>query len=445
MAGRRHHYSCRCNDCIRQRNGRRRRSADRYPDPLPAGAMWYEVPGDHPVRYQDDVSSTFEQFEQTARKWLEDAMTDDQSDRPQFPANDGDEDDPQPPADKVPELPRLEPLIHYQRDDMEREQEQLREFRRQQEERQRDWERRRDQIRTEQDAHERTVTEKPDGGMVGPPSGDDNVQVAAEQVPPAMPMPGTTPRIGSRRNILAPLIVSFLTLTVVVGIGLLVAYVVLSSPSETAPAEVVEPTRNLEATITAAVALAMRPAPLTPLPVAQPRVDDSSTATPIAAAPQDDQQSPVPTAINASPPSLPSDRLPTVECPGCVIPDLHANQHVEWVRIPKISENGVLAFVAKVDERAGFVVAGPNCGFANVTLTDGSGAFYGAIISHGMANACAGLPGDRIADHYQFFGNLLTVRLQIDPIAAQHTGLTLCLWTGGMTQEVLACEPVKQP
>ena len=104
-----------------------------------------------------------------------------------------------------------------------------------------------------------------------------------------------------------------------------------------------------------------------------------------------------------------------------------------------------MAFRARIDEKAGFVVAGTHCGFANVTLTDDSDAFYGTIIPHSMANACGGLSGDWVADHYLYISNLLTVRLQIDPVAAQHPGLTLCLWKGGTTEKLLDCAPVKRP
>ena len=451
MDNKRHHYSCRCNDCVRQRNARRRRSADRHTDegnPLPAGAMWYEVPGDYPVRYQDDVSpsASERQFEQTARKWLEDAITAQQSDGPQFPADYGNKDDAQPPADTVPELPRLEPPIHYQRDDMEREQEQLREFRRQQEERQRDWEQRRDQIRTEQDANERTVTEKPDGGMDGPPSGDDSAPVAAEPVPPAVPMPSTTPGSRSRRNILAPLVVSFVLLTVVVGVGMLVAYVVLSSSSGMAAPEVVEPTPDLEATVAAAVA--MIPALLTPSPVAQPRTDNPSDTAPIATVPSNAPQLPQPPAANTLAATQEPDGLPEIACPDCTVPDPPADSYVEWVRDPKVLESGILSFRARIDEEANFVVAGPSCGFANLTLTDDSDAFYGAIIPRSMAVVCDTRLGDWIANQYYYIDNLLTVRLQINPAAALHPGLELCLWTGGMIEEqsrLLECIPVKQP
>ena len=104
-----------------------------------------------------------------------------------------------------------------------------------------------------------------------------------------------------------------------------------------------------------------------------------------------------------------------------------------------------MAFRARIDEKANFVVAGSSCGFTNLTLTDDNDAFYGAIIPRGMSIACGTLHGDWITDHYQYIGNLLTVRLQINPVAALHPGLKLCLWTSGMTQELLECIPVQQP
>ena len=357
--------------------------------------------------------------------------------------NDGDRDDMRLPEESVRETERLEPPIHHQRDDVERER-QLQEFRRQQEERQRDWERRREQLRTEQAARVQSVSEEPGINAMEPPSGDDVVPVSAEPTQPAAAISSVTTRHQARRYLLAPLIVSFLTLTLVVGIGLLVAYVVLSASSGTPVTAAVEPTRDLEATITAAVAAAMKPAPLTSSSAAVSEAGNASIATPIATLPESEQPSPHPPVADAVPPTLPSDLLPTVECPGCAVPDPPADGYVEWVREPKVSESGVLAFRARIDEQAGFVVAGASCGLANATLTDAH-AFYGAIIPHSMANACGGLPGDRIADQYTYFGNLLTVRLQMDPVAARHPHLTLCLWKGGVTEDLLDCVPVKQP
>ena len=166
---------------------------------------------------------------------------------------------------------RPDPPLHHPRDDMEREQEQqLQEFLHRQEERQRDWERRLEQLRAENAAHESYGNVEAGVSATELPSADDGVLGYSGQAQPDGPIPITASRSKSRRGLLAPLIVSFLTLAIVVGIGVVVAYVVLSSPSETPAPVVVEPTRDLEATITAAVAAVIVPTPTTSLPVDQP-------------------------------------------------------------------------------------------------------------------------------------------------------------------------------
>ena len=269
MANRRHHYSCRCNDCVRQRNARRQRDAARYAadgNPLPGGAMWYEVetPGGHPVRYVDErgMAGLTQGGEQTQARG--DAAQQTDSDPPDAV----DKDDARDLEQSAHENERPASPAQ-QRDDCEQEL-QLQEFRRQQEERQRDWERRRDQLRTEPATSEPDATKEPGSDAMEPPSSDDDVPAPAEPTEPDAPIPSTTPGRKARRNLLAPLIVSFLTLTVVVGIGLLAAYVVLSSSSETTASAVVEPTRDLEATIAAAVAAVIVPTPTTSSPMDQP-------------------------------------------------------------------------------------------------------------------------------------------------------------------------------
>ena len=56
-----HHHTCRCNACVRRRNGRLRRQQQQDIEGrniLPAGSYSYEVPGDHPVIYADEVDAT---------------------------------------------------------------------------------------------------------------------------------------------------------------------------------------------------------------------------------------------------------------------------------------------------------------------------------------------------------------------------------------------------
>lgn len=289
MENRRHHYSCPCNDCVRQRNARRRRTADRHADegrPLPAGAMWYEVPRDHPIRYADDVapSGSSPRFEQTARRWLEDAIRDQQSDGLQFAGDDGDENNAQPPKRGDQELPHLEPPIRYQRDDMEQERErQLQEFRRQQEERRRDWERRRDQLRAELAPNVHLGDEGSDGGMAVPPSGDGSVPVSAEPAPQAAPMPSATSKRKSRRGFFW-LLLTCVLLVVIVGAGAL-TYAALASSRDGPGPEVLAPTPDLAATIAAAVASAWPTSPATPLPPtmtpAEPPVQPTATRMPM--------------------------------------------------------------------------------------------------------------------------------------------------------------------
>ena len=58
---RKHHYTCRCNDCVRQRNARNRRSEQQYAErgtPLPTGSIRYEIMGDHPIIYDDSFVAT---------------------------------------------------------------------------------------------------------------------------------------------------------------------------------------------------------------------------------------------------------------------------------------------------------------------------------------------------------------------------------------------------
>lgn len=367
------------------------------------------------------------------------------------PHDDGGKDDMLPPRDTAQETERLEPPIHYQRDDMEGERELLlQEFRRQQEERQRDWEQRREQLRAEQEANAQLTTEKPGGGMAGPPPDSGDVPPPAEPTTPAQsaaPMPSAAPGRQARRDFFLPLLVTCALIVVVVGAGAL-AYIVLASPGGTPTPEAVEPTPDLDATIAAAVA--MIPALLTPSPVAQPEAGTAADAVPIATVPANAPPLPIPYGVAAPPSPTPaSNRLPAIACPDCAIPDPPADGYIEWVREPTVSESGVLSFRARIDDRrVNFVVAGPSCGYGNVTLTDSDGAYYGSIIPRSTSIACGTLPGDWIANQYYYTGGLLTVRLQIDPVAALHPDLELCLWAGGMTAEharLLACAPVKQP
>ena len=247
-----------------------------------------------------------------------------------------------------------------------------------------------------------------------------------------------------RRFLLLPLLFTFGLLLGIAGVCT-IAYALVASSSREQAGESVEPTPDLDATVAAAIA--MIPMLLTPSPVASPEKGTASNAPPIPTVGGTEPQSPRPPMANTPSPAPAFDRLPTIECPGCPLPHPPGHRYVEWVRVPKVSQSGVLSFRARIDETAGFVPAGPNCGFGNLTLTD-DGAFYGAIIPNSMAIACGTVPGDWTSQEYHYQGALLTVRVEMDPVAAMHQGLKLCLWAGGMTEEqsrLLDCIPVMRP
>ena len=73
MMNRRHHHTCRCNECVRRRNAHRRRRESADGDrgrPRPSGSTWYEVERDEPVIYEDEVRHR-EETERQQRQDLE--------------------------------------------------------------------------------------------------------------------------------------------------------------------------------------------------------------------------------------------------------------------------------------------------------------------------------------------------------------------------------------
>ena len=271
------------------------------------------------------------------------------------------------------------------------------------------------------------------------PGPEENAAVVTTALVVTQPPPASAPPAAGRNAWSAGVVIASSVATLLaVAAGMFgIAYLLL--PTTPTPQPVIQPTPDLGATITAAVAAAWP----TPSPVAQPMEDNASNAVPPAAAPDNMPQLPI--LHGAGSGSLAPGRLPTVECSACAMSEPPTDGYVEWIREPKVSESGVLSFRARIDERADFVAAGPSCGFENVTLTDDNDHFYGTIIPHGMDAACGTFPGDLIAETYQYIGDLLTVRLQMEPVAASHPGLTLCLWSGGTSQGPLACVPVIQP
>ena len=83
-----HWYDCRCNACVRRRNARRRREADRYSEegrPLPQGSQLYEIERNLPPVYDSrsmEVQDTVEHVPNRTSRPIPPANSDNYLDRP---------------------------------------------------------------------------------------------------------------------------------------------------------------------------------------------------------------------------------------------------------------------------------------------------------------------------------------------------------------------------
>ena len=261
----------------------------------------------------------------------------------------------------------------------------------------------------------------PQEQMGAPLSEPVNIHTAAEK--PGQEDAALTPdTAGSRRNrrrFALPLIIA-LILVVVVGAGLLAA-TFLSSSQATTTLEAEEPTPNVGATISAAVAMAVADQ-LTPVP--ENPFDSGEATTPVSTEPGS-------ASLPQSSPSLPT-----------------LSRYFNWEQTPAIKETGHLVFKVRVDDGANFKPAGRDCSFANVSLKDNTEASFGSILPRGMVIPCGTGPDDWVSNQYYFVDGLLTVTVQLSPEVAAHPGLMVCLWTGGTTareNRLLDCAPVRRP
>ena len=231
--------------------------------------------------------------------------------------------------------------------------------------------------------------------------------------------PGIAGRHRDRRRFVLPLILALLLVAGIIGAGVLAATAFTPSP-EMAITETVEPTPDLEATIAVALATA----------IAAQRPDRSN--------PINDGEEAASATVQPRPESVPQiPPSPTV-----------LSEYVNWELPPEISATGKLVFKAKIDEQAHFVAAGRHCGFPNVSLTDNTNVSYGSVIPRSMSIPCRTEPGDWVSTQYDYADNLLTVTLQLSSEIAVQPSLMLCLWTGGATDEenrLLDCVPVRRP
>ena len=172
-------------------------------------------------------------------------------------------------------------------------------------------------------------------------------------------------------------------------------------------------------------------APPTPIPTVSPK--PTLTATP--------PSTPVPT------PTL--ERLDEVDCQDpCARDTVPLLGNVDWVEGPEISATGELSLIARIHEGHNLILpGGANGGVSNIALTAGSN-LYGSVVPPSQPgwNWNPG-PGLWVADTYIYRERTLTVIAQIDPAASTHSGLMVCIWSGGGAAEayLLGCADVEQP
>lgn len=255
------------------------------------------------------------------------------------------------------------------------------------------------------------------------------------------------------KRLLAPLLLTLLPLAAIVGIGLL-AYWLLSGPAD-APSQVVAPTPDIEATVQAAVALAVtqeaqsRDAvdPTTPPQIAT--VTESPSLADAAVVAQESDRD----AATNIPTDPPDARWKVYEqwsvAAGARVNNSTVARDVQWMWGPTVSETGWLSLGASIGGGGdGFFEDPTRCTPANVSLSDNNGAFYGWVIPRHKAEPCGPKASDWVANAYQSRGNGLSLSVQLAAAAATHPGLEVCLWTGGPTQNetrLIDCRQVQQP
>ena len=158
-------------------------------------------------------------------------------------------------------------------------------------------------------------------------------------------------------------------------------------------------------------------------------------------------QPPRVTIVRATPTPVPS-RLQAVQCgPPCYEQSVPVFPPVDWISGPTISETGVIELVAVLDDGVEMGTLGRASG-GNFSVTDNNNILYGTIVAP-IAPGWEWTPEPDlwIAEQFDYVANMLRVRAQIDPAAATHPGLRLCLWSGRHEgdRSLLDCVRVRQP
>ena len=192
------------------------------------------------------------------------------------------------------------------------------------------------------------------------------------------------------------------------------------------------------------------PAPtytLVPLPTATPYPTSTPmpTSTPRPTATLIPTSTSIPTATVAA--------LPTVECSPkpCDTDYAPVVAHVNWVKPPQVTADGKFTLVARIHNGHDLIIAtpAPNGGRLNLHFSRGS-TLFGSIlpVDNTPGWKWSEKPTTWEADVYTYENKVLTVEAQINPAAATHPNLRMCLWRGGKTRDdtyILGCTEVEQP
>ena len=173
--------------------------------------------------------------------------------------------------------------------------------------------------------------------------------------------------------------------------------------------------------------------------------EPSPTATSVPTVTPVPTSSPVPTPTVAV--------LPTVECTPkpCNTAPAPTFAHVDWIEPPQVTADGKFTLVARVHDGHDLIIAtpAPDSGRLNLHFSRGS-ALFGSIlpVDNTPGWKWREKPTSWEADVYTYENNVLAVVAQINPAAATHPDLRMCLWRGGATRDdtyILGCTEVEQP
>ena len=192
------------------------------------------------------------------------------------------------------------------------------------------------------------------------------------------------------------------------------------------------------------------PSPTNPPPTVAPEPMLTATPEPTPTA----TPKPTPTATPKPMPTATPEpaQLDEIPCgPDCVTSFQPASSKVAWLEQPGVTATGRLSFVARIDAGHTLVIPDLSTTYPNVVLSEnavaGTDPLYGMVVpplSGGYHWTPE--PGLWIADVYEYrrADNTLRVAANIDPAAASHRGLRVCIWTGGTTAttRILGCTTI---